>query len=982
MLVAKSLKAEYDLLQSENIVEEDTNLSLTNIGQPKEEIDEELVWKCIQNETLMSTKYLLSIFDFGGQSVFNVIHPFFMTSYGVYLVVFNMEWMEVEKEISNQREQCFSYLKFWLNSIIIHTQRSEGMLTPILLIGTRKDKIIDPSKHSKISRLLHKEFSNNIAITYIKQNHFGIGANGTTTLMFFPVDNTLSDKDPVIESIMNTIENCLDEADYPHIDIPISWIKVYDQLKLQSKSSISLSFMKEIVNHYLSYEELFHLLKFLHELGLIMWHQDEILSKQIILDPIEYFVTPATTIICRHIPSDEDETVHIKPIHSKCQKLYFDEWISLVQKGILSHRLLIALLQDFPHYEKIIILLMKYSLIVSLNPIDYQQLQKNQLQQPSGGGDELQMIMQNYKYVVPALLPLQQQSQENGGGITKVHNKKKLFQEKEKLYFIFTPTNMITEHLFTLSNCSKIGFLPSGLFERLLAKSVAWCIETSAYEIGSHRDDLMNWNYQDYHFDRSQAFLSYGNQFFILQLELEYNAISLIVDGPNKKWIYDRVLEQLQSMISECMDCLEVISGLSWKYSLNPVCLEDDYDEENENHVQEREEGKGLIDRKAREEEESMKFKEKMMKNYLLKYESIDHCISNGKYLNCNIDGKVYQISSINLENNYQSWMKKKIALEKYDIFLSYRWGNSNNNNNDGNYSYHSFDSNLAKGIFDGLSGRLVDNPKRSIETFLDIQRLQEGRRFDADFAKALSNSLIFVPLVSSYALSRMLSHDPMKIDNVLAEWIIGLDCYARHENGSATDFSIRLQRIYPIFIGHHHDHDHDGDSGGMTNLFTESILEDLPKIIPIATIEMIEKNLNRPLLSMYQQITVYEVVNTLKKFLCINAHEIIHGTQFHNKLIPSCFVKLSKSLRNLLIEMNNNKQTTNQSIMIKQTSNVDGNDPNKIVGKLQMPVIDEFENLAGMFLGEKIEECQIISKFVSNFFHFFSIQIYISSIS
>ena len=56
-------------------------------------IDETLVMKCLANNVALQSKYTVSLFDFGGQSVFNVIHPFFLTRFGIYVVVFNMEWL-------------------------------------------------------------------------------------------------------------------------------------------------------------------------------------------------------------------------------------------------------------------------------------------------------------------------------------------------------------------------------------------------------------------------------------------------------------------------------------------------------------------------------------------------------------------------------------------------------------------------------------------------------------------------------------------------------------------------------------------------------------------------------------------------------------------------------------------------------------------------------------------------------------------------
>lgn len=60
-------------------------------------IDSEMVMKCLNNDVSLQSKYSIALYDFGGQSVFNVIHPFFLTQYGIYLVVFSMEWFYQSK---------------------------------------------------------------------------------------------------------------------------------------------------------------------------------------------------------------------------------------------------------------------------------------------------------------------------------------------------------------------------------------------------------------------------------------------------------------------------------------------------------------------------------------------------------------------------------------------------------------------------------------------------------------------------------------------------------------------------------------------------------------------------------------------------------------------------------------------------------------------------------------------------------------------
>lgn len=57
---------------------------------PQPQIDDDLVMKCLADSIHTESKLILSVFDYGGQSVFNVIHHFFLTRYGVYCLVFNM----------------------------------------------------------------------------------------------------------------------------------------------------------------------------------------------------------------------------------------------------------------------------------------------------------------------------------------------------------------------------------------------------------------------------------------------------------------------------------------------------------------------------------------------------------------------------------------------------------------------------------------------------------------------------------------------------------------------------------------------------------------------------------------------------------------------------------------------------------------------------------------------------------------------------
>ena len=83
-----------------------------------------------------SSDMTISLFDFGGQAVFDIVHNFFLTKNGVYVLVFDMMLMNNPSE----RVACIAGLKHWLNSIVLHTTE-RNRVAPIVLVGTRKDLV-------------------------------------------------------------------------------------------------------------------------------------------------------------------------------------------------------------------------------------------------------------------------------------------------------------------------------------------------------------------------------------------------------------------------------------------------------------------------------------------------------------------------------------------------------------------------------------------------------------------------------------------------------------------------------------------------------------------------------------------------------------------------------------------------------------------------------------------------------------------------
>jgi hypothetical protein len=75
-------------------------------------------------------------------------------------------------------------------------------------------------------------------------------------------------------------------------------------------------------------------LLFLHNAGTLLWVNEANLRHVIILDPIEYFVVPVTTLICKLKPTGKSETCHTySEVHRHCKTRYPFEWMQMEEKG-------------------------------------------------------------------------------------------------------------------------------------------------------------------------------------------------------------------------------------------------------------------------------------------------------------------------------------------------------------------------------------------------------------------------------------------------------------------------------------------------------------------------------------------------------------------------------------------------------------------------------------------------------------------------
>jgi GTPase SAR1 family protein len=387
---------------------------------------------------------LVSLYDFAGQDIFSCLHSFFLTSHGVYVIVFDMTWLTVNSVYS---VGALEYLSFWLNSVAANTSTGEQKMAPIFLVGTHKDQVARTEDHSDISNLLRKVFSYSTVWPFVVENK-------PSGLVYFPVDCTMGTADPTTGQLMALIEQTIRKSDYISTKRPLSWYRALDALQAMSDSSMSLSAVQNIAcNCGVDPDALNEMLAFLRDMGVLMWYDTPCLRETVILDPVDYFVKPVTRVICQ-------SNIHTCEVHDACRKQRCEEFDTLFSTGIASYGVLKDLLNHGGRdADTLIPLMMKYGLATCW------QLTDNTAAVPLPGPE----------YLIPSLFPVASSSQLARAWVDD--------RSVRTTYFVLSLEKSLGSRVLIDDDLQRIGFLPKGLFDRLLCATLDWCHETEPQSV-------------------------------------------------------------------------------------------------------------------------------------------------------------------------------------------------------------------------------------------------------------------------------------------------------------------------------------------------------------------------------------------------------------------------------------------------------------------------------------------------------------------
>eukprot|EP01048_Picozoa_sp_COSAG05_P000363 COSAG05_NODE_9_length_39734_cov_180.598067_27_plen_1828_part_00 len=462
---------------------------------------------------------ILEGWDLGGQRIFYTLHHLYMTRYSIYCVLFDMRQL-LPTAAKNVRTNALTVLRFWLNSIVVHTASNteDDSCAPLVIVGTHKDLVPSPQDHMAISKVLYETFGTHPAWPSLKQNRTDTAnpqdGGQKTLLWFFPLDNLAGSADPVFSAFLSTVETAVREEKYVHQRVPIAWYRMYDKLQtllLGGQPTVTFLDAVELANTAglpvdpgrTVEKELRAFLCFLHELGILMYFDEPGLNAVIVLDP-QWLVTAATKIICEF-------SIHDLPEHRVAARQHARSWNALLLKSELHVELLAALWPEHntQTQRQLLQLMTKFGLITP---------QRDRA-----------------KFLVPSLLrdteELERQMQrilETGGAIEIQHT----------AYFVFSLRNQLADdELVDVSQLRALGFLPVGFFPRILGKCVEWSQSThGAPPILSP----------------SRGIIAFGADRFMLTELQECNAIRLELFQDNVG-ACERVSTLIKEVIAECM---------------------------------------------------------------------------------------------------------------------------------------------------------------------------------------------------------------------------------------------------------------------------------------------------------------------------------------------------------------------------------------------------------------------------------------------
>ncbi|XP_063957362.1 probable serine/threonine-protein kinase roco4 [Lytechinus pictus] len=408
----------------------------------------------------------LNIWDFAGQDVYYTTHQVFLNWRAIYVVVFDLsksldsvvppesrdDYYEMAKGGAKAELTCLEFINFWLCSIFAHavpppsvlnknTSKAKQKSPPIFIVGTHRDSVTgDANEQKKKIESAFKKIRNTIK---------GKPFQCHVVPQYYAVENSLEDKDEELIALRTRITEVAVDEPYMGEEIPIRWLLFEKALAADKIHYMSLDETKELTRNIgvESEHELFAMLTFYHELGYIVYYGDiddkeSLLRNIVILNP-QWLIDVFKQVITILDHNEQDGIVS-------------DAWTTL-EDGILDDRLIQHMWTGFLEQKEALVQLMaKFDLICEAPVMPGEQFQpEEEKTRYSKVSDDAERDIKK-RYYVPSRFSARCSPEDIGQ-----------IKSSTDFYIDFR------------------GFLPDGLFHRLMTRAVRWMMETYNQSVNS-----------------------------------------------------------------------------------------------------------------------------------------------------------------------------------------------------------------------------------------------------------------------------------------------------------------------------------------------------------------------------------------------------------------------------------------------------------------------------------------------------------------
>ncbi|CAC5384666.1 unnamed protein product [Mytilus coruscus] len=261
----------------------------------------ELIVKAVQEGKYRQMVVPIDIWDFGGQKDYYMTHQLFITSRGIFVLMFNGS-IALHKHMPDLtflpghfgKPTVAVYLLHWVNSILTYCKRTDGGFPRIIFVATHKDeKWFQWTQEAR-----RKQLENELQQLF--ENHGGLEHLEFKPLIF--VDATNPDDSEIADLRERIMQRATEHPRWGEA-MPTRWIPLELQLAQKSSEGINIISRDQLLvlnskneSMILSERQLATFLKVQHSLGKLLYFDVENLRDFIILSPA-YLVEVLRSIV-------------------------------------------------------------------------------------------------------------------------------------------------------------------------------------------------------------------------------------------------------------------------------------------------------------------------------------------------------------------------------------------------------------------------------------------------------------------------------------------------------------------------------------------------------------------------------------------------------------------------------------------------------------------------------------------------------------